>query len=89
MSGKAPPIIFIVSSEPSVLWALEADLGRRFGNDTRIVGAVAPSSGLAQLASFAADGEPVALLIAEERMLGMTGVEFLARAHALHPSAKR
>jgi len=89
VSGKAPPIIFIVSSEPSVLWALEADLGRRFGNDTRIVGAVAPSSGLAQLASFAADGEPVALLIAEERMLGMTGVEFLARAHALHPSAKR
>ena len=89
MSPKAPPIIFIVSSEPSVLWALEADLGRRFGNDTRIVGAIAPSSGLARLAAFAADGEPVALAIAEERMLGITGVEFLARAHALHPSAKR
>lgn len=89
MSSKAPPIIFIVSSEPSVLWGLEADLGRRFGNDTRIVGAVAPSSGLAQLVALAADDEPVALLIAEERMLGMNGVEFLARAHALHPSAKR
>jgi hypothetical protein len=34
-------------------------------------------------------GEPVALLIAEERMSGLTGVEFLARAHSLHPPAKR
>ena len=33
--------------------------------------------------------EPVALVIADQCMPGMTGIEFLARAHALHPAAKR
>jgi thioredoxin reductase (NADPH) len=65
------------------------DLARRFGNDTRIVGAAGPAAGLDELRGFAERGEPVALLIAEERMAGVTGVEFLARAHSLHPMAKR
>jgi len=83
------PIIFLISTDASTLWALEADLGRRFGNDTRIVGSDDPEAALEQLATFAACGAPVALLIADERMRRMTGVEFLARAHALHASAKR
>ena len=86
---ETPPIIFLVSSEASVLTALESDLGRRFGNDTRIIGADGPAAGLAQLAALADGAEPVALLIADQRMPAMTGIEFLAGAHALHPSAKR
>ena len=86
---ETPPTIFLVSSEASVLKALETDLGRRFGNDTRIIGADGPAAGLAQLAEFAADAEPVALLIADQRMPEMTGIEFLADAHGLHPLAKR
>jgi thioredoxin reductase (NADPH) len=89
VTGKPRPIIFIVSSDASALWSLEADLGRRFGSDTRIVGAVEPDVGLERLAAFASGGDPVALVIADERMHGLTGVEFLSRAHALHPSAKR
>ena len=89
MSGNARPIVFLVSSDVSVVWALEADLGRRFGSETRIVGAVAPEVGLERLAAFASAGDAVALVIADQRMLGLTGVEFLARAHVLHPSAKR
>lgn len=42
LPGKTPPIIFLVSSEAAVLGALEADLRRRFGSDTRIVGADGP-----------------------------------------------
>ena len=72
-----------------MLEALEADLGRRFGNDTRIIGADGPAAGLARLAALADDAEPVALVIADQRMPEMTGIEFLARAHALHPPAKR
>jgi thioredoxin reductase (NADPH) len=86
---EAPPVIFLISSEASVLQALESDLGRRFGNDTRIVAADGPDSGLAQLASLAEASAPVALLIADQSMTEMTGVEFLTRAHALHPMAKR
>ncbi|HEY7207807.1 MAG TPA: FAD-dependent oxidoreductase [Gaiellaceae bacterium] len=83
------PIIFVVSSERSVLAALEEDLGRRFGNDTRIVVAAGSSAGVAQLQVLAEAGEPVALLIADEAMAETSGVEFLASAHALHPRAKR
>jgi thioredoxin reductase (NADPH) len=89
MVVETPPIIFLVSSEASVLNALETDLSRRFGNDSRIIGADGPAAGLAQLAALADGAEPVALLIADQRMPEMTGIEFLASAHALHPLAKR
>jgi thioredoxin reductase (NADPH) len=87
--SEGPPIIVLVSSDASVLDALEADLDRRFGNDTRIVAADGPSAGLAQLSALADDAEPVALLIADQQLPGTTGLEFLARAHELHPRAKR
>ncbi|HKK07324.1 MAG TPA: FAD-dependent oxidoreductase [Gemmatimonadota bacterium] len=83
------PILFLVADEPAVLEALECDLARRFGNDCRIVRADAPAAGLAALEALAGGSEPVALLIADHRMRDMSGVDFLARAHALHPLAKR
>jgi thioredoxin reductase (NADPH) len=86
---EARPIILLVSSEAVVLKALETDLSRRFGNDTRIIATHGPAAGLARLAALADAAEPVALLIADQRMPEMTGIEFLANAHALHPSAKR
>ena len=90
MSDVEPtPIIFLVSCDASVLRALETDLGRRFGNDTRIVAADGPAAGLARLSALADAGEPVALLIADQRMPESTGVEFLVRAHTLHRRAKR
>jgi thioredoxin reductase (NADPH) len=83
------PIIFLVSSDASVLKALESDLSRRFGNDTRIIGANGPAAGLVQLTAFADAAESVALLIADQQMPEMPGIEFLASAHGVHPSAKR
>jgi thioredoxin reductase (NADPH) len=44
---------------------------------------------LAKLRQLARRGEPVALLIVDHHMTQMPGVEFLARAHELHRSAKR
>ena len=87
--NEMAPIIFLVSSEASVLQALHADLDRRFGNDTRIIGADGPASGLERLAALVEGVQSVAVLIADQRMPEMTGVDFLARAHALHPMAKR
>ena len=88
MSG-AHPTIFLVSSDAAVRSTLEADLGRRFGNDTRIVGSDDPAAGLTRLAAMADAGEPVALLIADHAMAGQTGIDFLSQAHDLHPAAKR
>jgi thioredoxin reductase (NADPH) len=86
---KTQPIIFLVSTDVAVLGALETDLSRRFGIDTRIIGADGPAAGLAHLTALTNGREPVALVIADQRMPEMTGVEFLTNAHALHPLAKR
>ena len=83
------PVIFVVSADVSVVRALDADLSRRFATDSRIVCAVGAEEGLARLRKLARRPDPVALLIADQRMPGLTGVEFLERAHALHPHAKR
>lgn len=83
------PILFLAADDASVLEALEADLSRRFGKDCRILRADTPGAGLAALEALAARDEPVALLIADQRMRDMSGVDFLGRAHALHPFAKR
>ena len=88
-AAESLPVIFVVSADASVVRALEADLSRRFATDSRIVSAVGVEEGLARLRALAGRPDPVALLIADQRMPGLTGVEFLERAHALHPHAKR
>jgi hypothetical protein len=55
----SPPIIFLASSEASVLNALKEVLARRFGNDSRIVVADGPAAGLSELAALADSGDPV------------------------------
>ena len=83
------PIFFIAVDDHAVGAALERDLCRRFGNDCGIVIDHAPESGLAKLRACAMRGDPVALLIADQGMREMSGVDFLVKAHALHPLAKR
>ena len=69
--------------------ALRDDLGRRFGEDFRVIGASSAAAGLAMLRELADEHVTVALLIADHKMREMPGVEFLARAHSMHPRAKR
>lgn len=83
------PIILLVADERSLLEALASDLGRRFGNDYRILCERAPAEGLAALKALAVQSQPVALLIADHRLPAMSGVDFLVQAHGLAPSAKR
>lgn len=83
------PIIFLLAHEHSVLEALNRDISKRFGNDCSILYEQQPLPGLARLKKIAATNKPLALIIADQRMPEMTGVDFLIKAHALHPSAKR
>ena len=87
-TASGAPIIF-VSEEPPWRRALVADLERRFAGDCRIASASPPARALEELAQLATAGEPIALLIAGQFMAGMPGIEFLVRAHELHPLAKR
>lgn len=83
------PVIMIVDDEPAPLAALQEDLVRRYGGDYRVVSHATSQAALEELDTIKTGGGQVALLIADQWMEEMTGVEFLQRAHELHPSAQR
>jgi thioredoxin reductase (NADPH) len=87
------PVFVLVSESQHVRDGLSADLRRRFGADYEIVVAASPSAALTMLVDLATAApdaaRDVVLLIADERLTGIPAVEFLTRAHELHPAAKR
>ena len=83
------PVLFVLDDDAGIVSALRGDLSRRFGREFRVLGESSAAAGLATLRRLARHGEPVALLIVNHHMTEMPGLEFLACAHDLHPSAKR
>jgi thioredoxin reductase (NADPH) len=82
------PTILTVDDDPLVSAAITRDLAARYGGDHRIVRAWSGSEALAVLARLALRDEPVALLVADQRMPQMTGIEMLGQARAHAPGAK-
>jgi thioredoxin reductase (NADPH) len=83
------PVILVVDDEPLVLRAIERDLRRRYGKEYRVVAAESASAALDALRQFTLRRAPVALLVADQRMPNMTGVEFLAEAVKTDATVKR
>ena len=83
------PALLTVDDDPQVLRAIERDLRRHFGRDYRVVGANSGDAALDALDELQRRDEPVALLLADQRMPHMTGVEFLEQARDRVPDAKR
>ena len=83
------PVLFVIDDDAGVVSALRDDLNRRFGEDFRVIGESSVSAGLATLRELADAGHTVALLIVGHELSAMPGVDFLARAHDMHPLAKR
>jgi len=83
------PAILAVDDEPTVLAAVSRDLRRGFGKRYRILRAGSGPEALELLAELRRRGDPVALLIADQRMPGMEGTEYLLEARKVYPEAKR
>ena len=83
--GVARPVLLAVDEDPQALDALDQALTRRFGADYRVVTAASAADGLAAIERLAGEGAEVALVAADLWMAGGDGVDFLRRAHALHP----
>jgi len=86
---KPSPVLFVIDDDARVAGALRDDLARRFGGDFHVIAESSAAAGLAVLRRLAGAGEPVALLIADHGLRAMPGADFLARAHQMHPLAKR
>jgi thioredoxin reductase (NADPH) len=85
----ARPILLAVDDDVSVLEAVVQDLRRQYGSTYRIMRAASGQAALDTLAQVKTRQEPVALLMSDQRMPGMTGVDFLERAMAIYPEARR
>ena len=85
----AKPIILTLDDDADVLRAIERDLRAEYGGMYRIVRADSGSAALELLAGLKRRGETPALFLVDQRMPQMTGVEFLEKAIALYPEARR
>lgn len=83
------PILLAVDDDINVLEAVVQDLRRQYGSTYRVVRAASGQAALDTLQQLKTREEAVALLLSDQRMPGMSGVEFLERARGLYPDAKR
>jgi thioredoxin reductase (NADPH) len=83
------PVLFVIDDDAGVVRALGDDLRRRFGRDFHVIAVSSAAAGLTALRALADQHKPVALLIVGYDMSEMPGIEVLARAHVMHPLAKR
>src|ERR671937_1414126 len=89
MPSERRPAILAVDDEPAVLAAVARDLRRGFGERYRILRATSGPEALDIVRQVRARGEQVALLIADQRMPGMAGTDYLVEARTIFPDAKR
>ena len=82
------PVVFAVDDDARVLRAVAADLRSRYSPGYRIVRADSGDSALEALRELKLAGVPVALVLSDQRMPGMGGVELLAEARRLYPDVK-
>jgi thioredoxin reductase (NADPH) len=85
----ARPILLAVDDDVNVLEAVVQDLRRNYGAEYRVMRAASGQAALDTLAQVKAREEPVALLLSDQRMPGMSGVEFLERSREEYPEARR
>jgi len=88
-SSQRRPAIVAVDDEPAVLAAVARDLRRGFGERFRILRAASGDEALEIVRELRARGEQIAMLIADQRMPGMPGTQYLVEARKLAPDAKR
>src|ERR1700682_484775 len=81
--------ILTVDDDPSVSRAVARDLRRRYGEGYRIVRADSGEQALDALREMKLRGDQVALVLADQRMPQMNGIEFLEQAMDVYPSARR
>jgi len=85
----AKPVILSVDDDAEVLQAVARDLRNEYGSRFRILRADSGATALEALQQVKLRNDPVALLLVDQRMPQMSGVEFLEQAIALFPKAKR
>ncbi len=85
----AKPVLLTIDDDPGVLRSLERDLRMEYGSRFRVLGVDSGATALEVLQKLKLRNQPLALLLVDQRMPHMTGVECLQQAMQLFPEAKR
>jgi thioredoxin reductase (NADPH) len=83
------PVILAIDDDVSVLEAVIQDLRRKYGATYRILRAGSGQAALDTCVQLQQRGDSVALFLSDQRMPGMTGVDFLEKTQQIYPDAKR
>jgi thioredoxin reductase (NADPH) len=82
------PTILAVDDDLEVSAAITRDLSARYATEYRVVRATSGPEAMKVLAKLALRDQPVALIVADQRMPQMTGIEMLEQARTHAPGAK-
>jgi thioredoxin reductase (NADPH) len=83
------PMIFAIDDDHAVIRAIERDLRKYYGREYRVMTAQSGEESLESLSKLKLKNEVVALFVSDQRMPGISGVDFLVRAKDIYPEAKR
>lgn len=85
----AKPIILTVDDDTEVLQAIARDVRHGYGDRFRVIRADSGPRALDVLRQVKLADDAVALMLVDQRMPELTGVDLLAKARPLFPNAKR
>lgn len=85
----AKPVLMAVDDDAEVLRAVERDLRKHYAERYRVLRADSGAAALNALNGLKRRNEAVGLLLADQRMPEMSGVEFIRRAMDIYPDARR
>jgi thioredoxin reductase (NADPH) len=83
------PVLLTVDDDLDVLSAIARDLRKQYGRAYRILRADSGSAALTLLSELKDRGDPVALVLSDQRMPKMDGVTLLSETMKVHPRSKR
>lgn len=83
------PVLLTIDDDAEVLRAIERDLRRKYASDYRVLRAESGTAAMEIVRELKLRNTPIALFLVDQRMPGLSGVQFLEQAMELFPDAKR
>lgn len=83
------PLILVLDDDEQVLRSITRDLRTHYKDDFRVVSASSAKEALQGVQDFKKKGQVIALLVIDQRMPEMLGVDFIKQAKEHFPHAKR
>lgn len=83
------PVIITIDDEPEVLRAIQRDLRSHYSSEYRVIAAGGGQEAVDTLNELSTRGVPVALILADQRMPHVTGVDVLRSSLSPFPTAKK